>query len=258
MRRYIKKIKSILDRQITSKISPKYKLNHKDGGVINFIDVGSVGGLPEPWYSNANKVNFLLNFEPNDALKQGANSMTYNTAVWENNETRPFYIYKGFKGTGSSLFKQNYKYVRENFEELKQRGPSSLANSWFERSKLIQEVQLKCKTIDSIVLEHFPQKTFHFIKIDAQGAELNILKGAEKVLENCLGLHLELFSLPMYEGIALIDEVEKYLSGFGFELVKKFPSHGTFNSQNDCLFLRKHDDDNTIINLIKDVYRIKT
>ncbi|MDQ6997175.1 MAG: FkbM family methyltransferase, partial [Mariprofundus sp.] len=236
---YIRKIKRKLNKSIISKIIPKFKLNYNKKGVINFIDVGSVGGLPEPWNSNANKVNFLLNFEPNESLKKGVNFMTYNTAVWEKEEVRPFYIYKGFKGTGSSLFKQNFEYVKQNFDILKERGSKRLANSWFERSKLIKTSTLKCRTIDSILKEEFPSTVFHFMKIDAQGAEYNILKGSENLLRSCTGLHLELFTIPLYEGIALMSTVENYLSKFGFQLVKTFPPHGSFNSQNDCLFLKK-------------------
>jgi FkbM family methyltransferase len=255
MKYFIKKAKSIFNTFFLSKISYKYKLNYKNRGLINFIDVGSVGGLPPPWNSNAHLINYLLNFEPNDSLKQGADFMTYNTAVWGKEEIRPFYIYKGFKGTGSSLLEQNTEYVHENFEALKSRGTSRLANSWFERSKLVKTIQLKCRTLDVILEENFPYKDFHFIKIDAQGAELNILKGSENVLKKCIGLHLELFNIPLYKKMALIDEVENYLSNCGFELVKKFPAHGTFNSQNDCLFLKK-EEDKTLSPLIRKIYKI--
>jgi FkbM family methyltransferase len=255
MKQYIKKLKSIFSDIILSKISYKYKLNYKNKGKINFIDVGSVGGLPEPWNSNAYQVNYLLNFEPNDTLKQGDNFMTYNTAVWEKEETRPFYIYKGLKGTGSSLLEQNFEYVKANYEKLKKRGPARLAKTWFERSQLIRTVSLKCRTLDTILDEKFPYKDFHFIKIDAQGAELNILKGSDKALKKCIGLHLELFSVPLYKEIALIDEVENYLNSHGFELVKKFPPHGTFDSQNDCLFLKKGGD-KSLSQLIRKIYKL--
>ncbi len=153
------------------------------------------------------------------------------------------------------FLEQNFEYVHENFESIKGNGPIRLANTWFERSKLLKTVELKCRTLDSILEEKFPNKDFHFIKIDAQGAELNILKGSEKALKKCIGLHLELFTIPLYKKIALIDEVENYLSNHGFELAKKFPAHGTFNSQNDCLFLKK-DEDITLSPLIRKIYKI--
>jgi FkbM family methyltransferase len=256
MKRYLRKLKSIYIKIIHSKIDNRYVLNYKNRGIINFIDVGSVGDLPDPWFSNANKIKFVLNFEPSAAIKQSANSMTYNTAVWESEKTMPFYIYKGFRGTGSSLFKQNFKYVKDHFEELKERGPKKLANTWFERSKLVKATELKCKKIDTILQEEFSNTDFHFMKIDAQGAEYNILKGSEEFLKKCCGLHLELFTIPLYENIMLLEEVQEYLKGFGFYLAKKFPSHGTFNSQNDCLFIKKGAS-SEIISVLKEVYDLK-
>jgi len=182
--------------------------------------------------------------------------MTYNTAVWEAEETLPFYRYKGFKATGSSLFKQNFEYVRTNYESLKKRGPTYLAETWFDRSELVETTELACRTIDSILRDEFPSTPFHFMKIDAQGAEYNILKGSQSLLSgSCIGLHLELFTLPLYEGIVLLDGVEAFLADFGFRMVKRFPAHGTFDSQHDCLFLIEHRDP-ALCSVIRKVYGI--
>jgi len=43
-------------------------------------------------------------------------------------------------------------------------------------------LELRCRTIDNVLKEEFPDLPFHFMKIDAQGAEYNILKGSEVVL----------------------------------------------------------------------------
>lgn len=256
MLQYFKRAKSSLSRRLLPKISPRHKVNYRNSGVIGFIDVGSIGGLPAPWDCNANRVNFLLNFEPNDAPKRGANFMTYNTAVWETEKTLPFHIYKGNNATGSSLFKQNYDYVRNNYADLKKRGPQHLAETWFDRSQLVNTIQIKCRTIDNVIKDEFPTTRFHFLKIDAQGAEYNILKGAQTLLStSCVGLHLELFTIPLYQGIVLLNEVEEYLVQFGFYLAKKFPAHGTFDSQHDCLFI-KDEGPPDLLAVIRDVYKI--
>ena len=36
----------------------------------------------------------------------------------------------------------------------------------------------------------------------------------------------------------MIDEVITFLADYGFRVAKKFPPHGSFDSQQDCLFLR--------------------
>jgi len=226
--------------RIRSIIDFHYKINYRNRGVLNFIDIGSAGGLPKPWKSNANIIRFLLNFEPNEQPRKGLNFMTYNTAVWETDTVLPFYIYKGLNAMGSSLFMQNYDYVRKNYEVLKQRGPSHLAETWFERSGLVETRLMRCRPLDEIAEELFPKMPFHFIKIDAQGAEYHILKGAQSLLRSsCIGLHVELFVLPLYKDIVMMDQVQEFLEGLGFFLAKKFPPHGTFDSQHDCLFLKK-------------------
>lgn len=241
-------------RAILTKFNTSYNINYAGRGALGFIDVGSVGGLPDPWRANANLVKFLLNFEPNEKSSCGPDFLTYNTAVWESDVTLPFYVYKGFNHTGSSLFKQNIDYVRQNFEYLRSRGNSDLAESWFDRSSLVSTTKLKCRSLDSILAEELPLIPFHFMKVDTQGAELNILKGATGLLSGtCVGLHLELFTIPLYEGIVLLDGVQDFLFEFGFELVKTFPAHGTFDSQNDCLFLKKSGDPE-VLGLIKRVY----
>ena len=94
------------------------------------------------------------------------------------------------------------------------------------------------------------------MKIDAQGAEYHILKGGETLLSGtCAGLHLELFTIPLYEGISLLDDVESYLKNIGFLKAKQFPAHGTFDSQHDCLFL-KNEADPAVLALIKNVYQV--
>ena len=243
-------------RNLKQRYHPNYQLNFHDKGLINFIDVGSAGGLPDPWRKNARSVKFLLNFEPNGKSSRHASSLTYNTAVWDSDAVLPFYIYKGFESTGSSLFEQNIDYVRVNYETLKLRGPAALSETWFTRSALLKIIELRCRTLDGILHDELPDVSFHFLKIDAQGAEFNILNGAQTLLSgSCIGLHLELFTVPLYKGIALLDQVQEFLSQFGFELVKKFPAHGTFASQHDCLFL-KSTGDLALLTLIKKVYEL--
>lgn len=251
------KLNYYLKKYFLSKVFPKYKINYKEKGIINFIDVGSIGCLPEPWLSNANKLSFLVNFEPNDKVRETKSTVTFNYAVWEKEEEREFYIYKGFRGTGSSLYKQNYDYVTKNFNLLKNKGNQKLAKTWFKRSQLKKTVKIQCKTIDKLLLTKFPDKKFDFIKIDAQGAELNILIGAEKILENCLGLHLELYNIPLYKDIPLLQDVVKFLKEKDFSLVKKFDSHGSFNSQNDCLFL-KNNLTGEKLETIREVYNLNS
>lgn len=215
-------------------------INYRNKGVINFIDIGSMGRLPEPWFSNARYIKTLLSFEPLGKPVKRRNTIISPDALWSENRKKPFYIYKGLKSTGSSLYEQNFEYVDLHFDTLKSTGPRHLADTWHDRSELLRVTETDCKTLDFVLKEMDLPFSFDFLKIDAQGAEYEILRGAENFLESsCTGLHLELFNIPLYKGIKLMPEVVDYLSGFGFGLIKKLPAHGTFNSQNDCIFIKK-------------------
>lgn len=229
-------------------------INYRGKGTVNLIDVGSVGDLPYPWKENARKVHHLLKFEPRDQPSKSLNIATMNCALWETNADRDFYIYTGFRGTGSSLLQQDYEYVAENLEQLRGLGPTDLADTWLERSQLDRIETVACRRLDDVLHDLGHPFPYHFMKVDAQGAEYEILKGGEGFLsESCVGLHLELFVIPLYKGIKLLPKVAEYLNGFGFTLVKKFPAHGTFDSQHDCIFL-KRDAVGPVADTIRQIY----
>jgi FkbM family methyltransferase len=57
------------------------------------------------------------------------------------------------------------------------------------------------------------------LKIDVQGSELNVLRGAECTLEQAKTIDVELSLLPLYAGQPLITEVVDHLDTYGFALV---------------------------------------
>lgn len=56
------------------------------------------------------------------------------------------------------------------------------------------------------------------IKIDTQGSELSILKGAEKTLENVQAIEVEVEFNPLYEDVPLFGEIDRFLRDRGFVL----------------------------------------
>lgn len=57
-----------------------------------------------------------------------------------------------------------------------------------------------------------------FLKVDTQGYEMQVLSGAEKLLQKVRGVQLELSLAPLYQGQALYREIIDWLSTRGFEL----------------------------------------
>lgn len=76
-------------------------------------------------------------------------------------------------------------------------------------------------TLDSIVLHNgWPMPDL--IKIDVQGAELDILKGAKRCLDKCKDVILEAQHVNYNEGAPKVAEVIQYMESIGFTLIKRF------------------------------------
>lgn len=112
-------------------------------------------------------------------------------------------------------FYENYllpsgnSYYREN-EEVNP-GASMFFNDSNKKIK-------KLVTLDDVVDKNnypFPD----LIKIDVQGAEMDVLKGAQNVLKNCKHLILELQHVQYNKGAPLHTEMLDYCKFIGFDLV---------------------------------------
>lgn len=223
---------------------------------INLIDVGAAGSLPQPLKRNQSKINHILTFEPNRAeIIQHGKRIAMNTALWNQAETRPFYV-MGEHGYGSSLLQPNPDYVSENYEQLKQLGDSKMAETWFERSIIKATSTMTTRTLDDVLDELNQLDLYHILKTDTQSADCYIFKGAEKFLSSsCIAIHSEQFVYPLYKDAILLDESTTYLAQFGFELAKKFPAHGTFHSQHDCVYMKK-DATGKVADAIRSMYNL--
>jgi len=103
-----------------------------------------------------------------------------------------------------------------------------------------ESVVVEVRTLDSFLLTKDKAPTL--LKLDVQGYELEVLRGASKTLEEVAAVECELSLVPLYEGQALIEDVVGHLRAAGFRPVC-FPrgftdptSHEVI--QVDGLFLR--------------------
>jgi FkbM family methyltransferase len=73
----------------------------------------------------------------------------------------------------------------------------------------------KMRTVDSVI-ESETQRAPDFLKLDVQGYELEVLKGATSYLNEIQVILAELNFLDLHEGISLIDEVVRWLAERGW------------------------------------------
>ena len=174
---------------------------------INFtlIEIGAVQiqNQKEPFYELLDyfPTSKIIGFELEKEVCEKMNSESlkgikyYPYALGKANEKRKLYITQ--HPMCCSLYKPNEKFIE-------------LYNN-FEVAYLKEETE-----IDTISLDYFIDKhdvgNIDFIKIDVQGAELDIFKGGSKALKNVLKIVCEVEFVEHYESQPLFGDVCNYLS----------------------------------------------
>jgi FkbM family methyltransferase len=95
------------------------------------------------------------------------------------------------------------------------------------------------ETLDNLLTE--PPASPVLLKIDVQGAELAVLRGAEKTLATVDSIFVEMSFVELYEGQALANEVIEFLAARGFRIAGVFgPAYDADGRclQVDALFKR--------------------
>lgn len=121
-------------------------------------------------------------------------------------------------GGKTSFYQNTYhpggnSYYKENVDVNPQ------AEEYFNES---HRIEYPTRTLDSVAAEKgFPIPDL--IKMDVQGAEMDILMGAESCLTHAQHLILELQVVEYNKGAPLVHTVKDYLSSVGFEMVGDGP-----------------------------------
>jgi len=100
-------------------------------------------------------------------------------------------------------------------EKAKKFGMPNTEISWGEHTELIETKEIVVNRLDTLVKSGMiPQ--IDFLSIDAQGADLDIIKGAD--ITNTLGICCEVEFNEIYENQPLFCDIQKYLKEKGFIL----------------------------------------
>jgi FkbM family methyltransferase len=100
----------------------------------------------------------------------------------------------------------------------------------------VKDIPMETIRIDTLFKNNF-SGLLDFLNIDLQGAELKALKGMGDLLNQFKWVYLEVNSDHVYEGCALLPEIEEYLSQFGFKRAElKWASANL--TWGDCLFIK--------------------
>jgi len=176
---------------------------------IVVVDVGASGGLHHRWRSVCPRPFGIL-FEPDprafEELRQGETSgLIINTALSDRKGEIDFHVCKA--QPLSSVYKPNIELMEKYFS------PKYLEG--FEVSKTLR---IQSDTLDNQLRLHNIADV-DFVKLDVQGHELAILKGAKDMLKSIVGLEVEVGFIEVYQKQPLFFEVHEFVSHLGFQLI---------------------------------------
>jgi FkbM family methyltransferase len=111
----------------------------------------------------------------------------------------------------------------------------------FANTEITRTQAIDVDTLDNVLAE-VPGKR-PFIKIDTQGFEQQVLAGAARTLERCVGLLLELPVEHLYEGVWSFPQAIVHLEQLGFRLAQILPVNCRAEDaaaalEFDCVFRR--------------------
>lgn len=86
------------------------------------------------------------------------------------------------------------------------------------KTQYIDKEKVKVVRLDQAALQYIENCHSVFLKIDTQGFEDDVLKGASGILPNIQGIQVELSLVPLYEGQLLFREMIDKLIALGYEL----------------------------------------
>jgi FkbM family methyltransferase len=162
-------------------------------------------------------------FEAMDSIEflYKEDSIPYNMGVLSDQDNKEITFYENKEHPGGN------SYYRENTEF------SPAAAVLFSDAHGVVKQSM---TLDTVVKQkNFPLPDL--IKIDVQGAELDILKGASETIKHCQDLILEISHVEYNKGAPHKDELIAYVESLGFKLVSYVFSHATA-SEGDYHFTR--------------------
>lgn len=97
------------------------------------------------------------------------------------------------------------------------REPTSTMADALPKAREAAREKVPLHRLDGLLKKEIEEPGRVFLKVDAQGHDMDILKGAEGVLDHIDGVKVEMSLLPLYEGETLYLDILKYLDDRGFK-----------------------------------------
>ncbi|ANV90512.1 FkbM family methyltransferase [Picosynechococcus sp. PCC 8807] len=191
---------------------------------INIIDIGAYHG---EWTAMIKKIfpesNILMieaQESKEDILKgvsqQYSPNVFYEMALLSSEDEQEVRFVE--METGSSVFEESSPYERDYISK-------------------------KTVTLDTLLKNHPDFQCADFLKIDVQGYELEVLRGAKKLLEKVELVLMEVSLIPVNKGCPIMSEVISFMAGHDFRVLdfcSQIRRGDGFLWQTDLLFIKNN------------------
>ena len=172
---------------------------------INYVDVGSRGDISKlllKFEKNINVYGFETDPVENEILTKKFPSRKYfGYGLWSSKTKLDLYLTKS--PASSSLYIPN-DHENNNYKE-----------SYHECRKLVKKTSIEVDKMDNLI--NFSPD---FVKIDTQGAEYEIIKGAFEVLKNsCPLISIETWTREVYKDAPTFEKIIPLLTDLGYEIL---------------------------------------
>lgn len=185
------------------------------------LDIGANIGS---WYSTCREIfpeSYIFSIEANEECEPSLKNTNPNYLIrllTKENKIYPFYTSNVISGTGNSIYKELTPYFNEQNTKVLQKQGYPLDEVFDKNEK------------------------FDLIKMDVQGAELDIIRGGIKLCKKAKGILLEVALKEYNQNSPLYDEVVDYMNSIGFtkyEVLSDLPYNGEIYHQ-DILFINEN------------------
>jgi FkbM family methyltransferase len=208
-----------LRREPKSPLGGAIEAFRRSGEKFVYADVGSAGGIPDAYreLSRAGCAKLVL-FDPQSDWRRNGNPNEYHgcdivavkAALAGSASTRPLHV---TAAPGCSSF------LKPNQEVL----AAFPVREWFAVTSIV-EIQT---TTFALAQGTYGLQAPDILKIDVQGAELEVLEGFGASLRHVSFIELEVNLEPLYEGQPTLSEVYAFMKRNGFVL-RDFKPQGPF------------------------------
>ena len=177
----------------------------QDLPLLNILDVGamSLGGASAYQKLVDHKKARVIGFEPGLEECRKLNERM----------GPPHIFYPFFIGDGAPATYYETNHVMTGSLYRPNTGLLEMFQNLAELTAMVQTHEVETRRLDDIE----GIGCVDFIKMDVQGSELNVFKGASKALETALAIQVEVEFVELYQGQPMFSDVDKYLRGKGYQ-----------------------------------------